>query len=79
MINIKLDAKAMLIEPGWYILVYDPRHTNEKFIREAIELIEEDKNAPETIFVLIPSYDPNSIRLLKTEVPGILKETTNES
>jgi len=67
MIKVKVDVKVMPIEAGWYILIYDPRQTNWENIYKAISSV--DKEAPDANFAIIPSHDPDSIRLLKTELP----------
>jgi len=65
--NLKIDTKIIPIEAGWYILIYNPRETNSNLIQEALMSI--DDNAPDCNFIMIPSYNPDSIRLLKTEIP----------
>ena len=65
--NLKIDTKVILIEAGWYLLIYNPRETSPDLIQEALMSI--DDNSPDCNFIMIPSYNPDSIRLLKTEIP----------
>lgn len=72
MIKIKVDVKVMPIEAGTYILIYDPSQTSQDLIIRAIT--DNGENSPEAVFFLIPSHDPDSIRLLKTKIPVTIKE-----
>lgn len=70
--TIRVDAKVIPIEAGTYILIYNPRDTSIERLMQAMISLEE--TAPECRFVMIPTYDPDSIRLLKTEIPITLEK-----
>ena len=69
-LEVKIDGKLIPIESGLYILVFNPKYTNQFLIDSLIKDLEKD--APDCKFVILPSLDPNSVRLLKAEIPEIV-------
>lgn len=61
------------LQSGTYILIYDPRQTNEADLIHAMISVDENNDRPDCEFILIPTYDVNSIRFLKVEEPVIIK------